>query len=200
MRGPVEMDGMPDGLIRALRKFDDLRVEAVCTGGYEAAEEIARKPSSGPELNRLADGMRKISFRGLCRFASAAGGHLCPVYIRQKMDVFRSLNGMFYWNDGHGEMRRLILLRAWRLGSGRVPRRPGPWSNGAVLWTPEETARLRCMWEFGVPVEAIGENLGRSPTRIRGKASANRFRRPVWLVKMVRNTASRRSPGQGVRV
>ncbi|HYH36939.1 MAG TPA: hypothetical protein VD860_01850 [Azospirillum sp.] len=114
MRGPMSTDGLPAGLILALRKYDDMRAE----GNYEAADRAARLPASviGEHLARLMRGMKRITYRGMLAIASKHSG-VCPVYVRQKTDVLGTLMGLFYWNDGKGETRRRLLLLAWRKGA-----------------------------------------------------------------------------------
>jgi hypothetical protein len=112
MRGPMNIDRMPGGLVLALRKYDDLRSR----GNYEHAEADARRRDIDDHLARLVRGMRRLTYRGILSVARQHSG-VCPVYVRQHLDTLNALIGLFYWNDGKGETRRLLLLLAWRKGS-----------------------------------------------------------------------------------
>lgn len=117
MRGPLDTTGFPRRLCRALARFDTIRRD-LARGGrdYDAADEIALLESvAGPDLVRLARGVRRLSWRG-CHTVARTHSGVCRTYTRGKMDVFTSLNGLFWWNDGKGETRRRLLLLAWRKG------------------------------------------------------------------------------------
>lgn len=73
------------------------------------------KASPGRSSSRLARGVRRLTWRGCHAIARAHSG-VCRTYTRGKMDVFTSLNGLFWWNDGVGETRRRLLLLAWQKG------------------------------------------------------------------------------------
>lgn len=118
MRGPLDVSGMPYGLKMALEKFDKMRTGAKT---YDGLDQLAGKPCFGPELNRLERGLRRLTNRGLLRIARESSG-VCKVYMSGKYGIFRSLNGLFYWNDGHGVTRRRVLMLAWKKGAARSPK------------------------------------------------------------------------------
>jgi hypothetical protein len=116
LRGPMYLGHFPYGLAHALDKFDAIRAGLRDSGqDYDAAEQIAQHPDYGPQLNRLKRGLRRLSPAGVARIAKAHSG-VCRVYMSQRGDVFRTLNGLFYWDDGKGETRRRVLLLAWKKG------------------------------------------------------------------------------------
>lgn len=114
MRGPMDANGFPAGLVLALRKYDDMRAK----GLYEAAEQAANLSAAeiGEHLARLQRGMKRLTYRGVLAIARRHSG-VCPVYVRQKMGTLNTLMGLFYWNDGQGETRQRLLLLAWRKGA-----------------------------------------------------------------------------------
>jgi hypothetical protein len=117
LRGPLDASDFPSRLGFALDKFDRIRAGLRDSGqDYDTADQMAMHPDYGPDLNRLARGVKRLSHAGVARIACKHSG-VCKVYMRQRGDVFRSLNGLFYWDDGKGETRRRVLLLAWRKGA-----------------------------------------------------------------------------------
>lgn len=119
MRGPLYMGHFPYGLGIAIDKFDAIRAGLAADGkDYDEADAMAALPEFGPQLNRLARGLQRISAAGVFRIARKHSA-ICKLYMAQCGAVFRSLNGIFYWNDGRGETRRRVLLLAWRKGAAQ---------------------------------------------------------------------------------
>lgn len=108
----VEMTDFPAGLRAALVNFDHIR----SCYGYEAAD--VSEPRC-PAIKRLRLGLRRLTLRGVTRIAVKHGG-VCPVYCRGAVGTLTSLSGLFWWN-GSPEVRRRLLMLAWRKGgdSGR---------------------------------------------------------------------------------
>lgn len=106
----VDGTGFPAGLRSALVSYNRMR-EIV---SYETAERaVCRDPS----VERLQCGFRRITHAGAARIAIKHGG-VCPVYCRGASSTLRSLDGIFYWT-GAPEVRRRLLLLAWRKGASR---------------------------------------------------------------------------------
>lgn len=133
LRGPLDLRHFPYRLAYALEKFDTIRAGLAAAGDdYDEADNLARSRPVGEDLNRLARGLERISFRGLSRIAIRHSS-VCPVYMRQRSEVFRTLNGIFYWNDGKGETRRRILLLAWMKGKAPDTDRRQTWPAEAAV-------------------------------------------------------------------
>ena len=49
--------------------------------------------------------------------------------------------------------------------------------NAGTKWTPTAIAKLRELWEGGVPTETIASVLGRAPAEIGAKAMEQQFQR-----------------------
>jgi len=117
MRGPLDVAHFPYGLSMALEKFDRLRAQTLAeTGGYAGCDTAATDKDLGPQLNRLARGMQRLTYRGV-RQVTARESDLCAVYTRQNLEAFTCLSGLFNWDDGIGRVRRKLLLLAWRKGA-----------------------------------------------------------------------------------
>jgi hypothetical protein len=117
MRGPLDLSNFPYRLRFALEKFDTIRCNLRDSNEeYDDAEPMASLRTVGPDLRRLKRGLERLTDGGLLRIARQHSG-VCKVYMRQRGDTFRTLNGLFYWDDGKGETRRRVLLLAWRKGA-----------------------------------------------------------------------------------
>lgn len=68
------------------------------------------------ELARLRRGLRRLSFRSVCRIATRHS-HVCPVYVRGHLSTLTTMVGLFWWNDGGSTVRERLLMLAWKKGA-----------------------------------------------------------------------------------
>lgn len=109
-RGTIAADTLPERLAKALVEYDRLRE----TYGWDAAEVAAHGAQGG--LERLSRGLRRLTFRGVCRVATKHS-HVCPVYVRGHLRTLTTLQGLFWWNDGGSTVRERLLRLAWEKGA-----------------------------------------------------------------------------------
>lgn len=110
-RGTIVIAAMPMDLQRALIEYDNWRLDLPAP---DIADQVAALKQSA-HLRRLRLGLRRLTFRGVCRIATRHSG-VCPVYVRSHLSTLTTLMGLFWWNDGGSTVRERLLLLAWRKG------------------------------------------------------------------------------------
>ena len=109
MRGTLNTEGFSSNLIAALMVFDR---ERRAFTHPEQAYLFCKSSSGSPFTRRLIDGLQRITLRGKTRILSKHSG-VCKAYVREKT---WDLPYLFFWDDGDGEARRRLFLRAWQRG------------------------------------------------------------------------------------
>lgn len=96
-RGPLDFDAIPRGAARAVR-----------TALHEDTAKV--------ELARLTRGLRRLTVNGIARIGRKHSG-ICPMYTREKLSLFRSIDGLLWWDDAVGITRQKLIALAWRKGA-----------------------------------------------------------------------------------
>ncbi len=114
-RGRIVLDQMPPGLRSALVAYDGIRAQNDPETADAMAGLLADRQQHA-ELTRLRRGLRRLSFRSVCRIATRHS-HVCPVYVRGHLSTLTTMVGLFWWNDGGSSVRERLLMLAWKKGA-----------------------------------------------------------------------------------